>query len=547
MHRLQVQVVPNRKPDNSTSDYVVVYDQGITSAYSTKNQWAWVLNGGEQGNLNSLGLVDLPEGSFSILFDMFPINGGILVTGKNLTWTDPIKLGFCNLVNSQSKVTFNCSSKILNSVYNTTYGYVGIMNTGQYVEVDTNPNNTVDNLYICDINGDFSSGSLIRPEDCKTYLSYKTYDNVSISNVEGNQWMVVVKYCHFDSTYAGYSLHQFELRYEDNRYDDSLAPHLVPLGRTLVNVTKTNMSLFRQVAPYVYAEGENLIDGTNLIRVDCTDDDSPTLPVSNIITANKMINMKDMVMANSTVIPDFNVYEDDYFMFQLDPHAVIGNDLRVTVDFDTNSSQYAKAFVYDTENVNVDFRFIRANSNITQIHFSGNIAVVHNARNEIVFLTCRFIKLSSIQCIESAVADSRTSNGVFLKKDVNSLFSWTFAWSHDKDGDQTQVYIFDKKTNQTETLTFNGLADDAIMTQFEGNGYLALSYSTQNRIRGFIFPDQFEIRTRRALPDITLKLTHLEYFCPTDIDFDPEDTDVLEVLSICPGKDQRIIRFLYPP
>lgn len=60
MHRLQVQVVPNRKPDKSTSDYVVVYDQGITSAYSTKNQWAWVLNGGEQGNLNSFGLVDLP-------------------------------------------------------------------------------------------------------------------------------------------------------------------------------------------------------------------------------------------------------------------------------------------------------------------------------------------------------------------------------------------------------------------------------------------------------------------------------------------------------
>ena len=233
VHRLQVQVVPSKNSQGTMSDYVIVYDQGITSAISTKNQWAWVLNGAEQGNLNNLGLVDLPNGAFRILFDMFPINGGLMVTGKNATAKDIIQLGFCT-INRTSQVSFDCSTPVKNALFNTTYGYVGILNTGQYIEVNTNPNNTEDDLHICNIDGSFNSSTFIQESDCRTYLSYRTFDNVSISNVEGNQWMVVVKYCHFDSTYAGYSLHQFELRYEDNRYDDSTAPHLVPLGRTLV-------------------------------------------------------------------------------------------------------------------------------------------------------------------------------------------------------------------------------------------------------------------------------------------------------------------------
>lgn len=306
------------------------------------------------------------------------------------------------------------------------------------------------------------------------------------------------------------------------------------------------MSLYRQVPAYVYVESPLLADGTNLVRIDCTDDDS-SIPVTNVITVNKMVDMKDMVMANNTAIPDFNVYEDDHFMFQLDPHAVLGNDLRVAVDFDTNSTQFAKAFVYDTENVNVDLRFNKASSNYTQIHFSGDVAIVHTARNEIVFLTCRFVSIANILCVERAVARTNTAHEVHLRKDVNSIFSWTFAWAHDKDENLTQVYIFDRMTNQTSTLVFRGLADDAIMTEFNGMGYLALSYSMENRIIGFVFSDQFDITTRQRLPDITQSLSMLEFFCPTDIDFDPEDTDILEVLSVCPGQDQRIVRFLYPP
>lgn len=38
-----------------------------------------------------------------------------------------------------------------------------------------------------------------------------------------------------------------------------------------------------------------------------------------------------------------------------------------------------------------------------------------------------------------------------------------------------------------------------------------------------------------------------EFFCPKSVSFSPEDPEVMEVLSVCSGRDQRILRYSYPP
>ena len=272
-HRLQVRLTTLPDQQGILQQYVIVYDQGITGAYSTKNQWVWILSGATQGNLTSHGVREIANGTFNILYDIFPYANGLILTGKvGARDQSAITLAVCSI---DTHDTWDTSCTIHGPTpFGTKYGYVGVMNTGQFIEVNTDPLNTEDDLHICDFGGQPLTPAFINLASCQTYLSYRTYDNVSISNVEGNGHMVVVKYCHFDSTYAGYSLHQFDLRYEDNQYDNSSAAHLIPLGRTLVNITRTNMSLYRQVEPYILVKASDLADGNNSIRVDCTDKDN---------------------------------------------------------------------------------------------------------------------------------------------------------------------------------------------------------------------------------------------------------------------------------
>lgn len=257
-----------------------------------------------------------------------------------------------------------------------------------------------------------------------------------------------------------------------------------------------------------------------------------------------MTDMRDQVTANSTLIPDFSVYEDNEFMFQLDPHAVLGNDLKVTVDFEPSVSNYTQVIVYDTENINVDFRLDRGNIRFRDIHFSGENAVAIDFNDQVVFMNCEFVSFTNLLCTEGAVVET-AGHSITLKKDLNTVFDWLFSWGVDVGNNLTFAFIYDGK-NTTTTITIPGAADDMIMSTIEGEAYLAAAFAELNLIKGWKF-DRFDPKTRVPVPDMSLGLVKVEYFCPMDIDFDPEDEDVLEVLSVCPDKDQRIFRFRYPP
>lgn len=545
IHRLQIKIIRGLSAASKPVHYVIVHDQGIQSAYATSNRWVWVLNG-VNDTLHDLGLVDIPageKGAFKVQYDIFPHRSGFLVTGKDNSRTDVISIAFCELFYLRGVLSINCSETKISTPFNTTYGYVGVLNTGQFIEINTNPNNTDDQMYVCDFGGDFNTSKFIDMDSCKTYLSYKTFDNVSISNAEGNQHQIVVKYCHDDSTYAGYSLHNFDLRIEENHYDDSMAPHLVPLGRTLVRVTRDNIDLLRMVRDYVIVNATDLVSGMNTIRIDCTDDDTPT-PVSAILYVTKMDNMKSEVRAVTDRVPEFSVYEDSQFMFQIDPHMVYGNDLKFTVDFETNATNYTMAQVYDTEKINVAFTLVKGSSRFHDIHFAGRHAVAHDYLGQILFMNCHFTGIASVSCHEK-VAIPYSGQNILLKKDLNTVFDWLFAWSVNGDHNITNVYLYN---GEDDFITFpiNGVADDVMMTSWDGYAYIAASFSHRGIIKGWKI-SEFNFKYWEPVADIRTEDTRLEYFCPTDIDFDPQDTDILEVLSVCPGKDQRIVRFLYPP
>lgn len=548
-HRTRIAIVPlyPSDPKGQIVTYVIVYDQGIGGAISTKNQWVLVLTGAGSGDLSSHGFADLSDAGLTLpaVYDFFSFRNQILVTGKNTSLLGaPIGMSLCGLsLNGAGAPAFNCSTQFVPALFNTTQGYVGIMNTGQYVEVNDIPNNTTeDHLAVCDFAGDFGTPTFVDPDYCNPFLTYAIPDNITIATVEGNTHQVVIKYVYYDSTYAGFSIHNFDMHFEYAHIDDSLAAHVVPLGKSLIRVNRTTLQIFRQVPEFYFLKVDDLTPGQNVIRVQCTDDDTPSA-VANFIYVNKMANMKDNVVGNNTTIPEFSAYEGGDLMFGVDPHTAMGNDLKFTVDFDPKWANYTRAQVYDTEPINIAFRFEKGSNDFVDIMFSGQYAVAKDRRGWIIFMHCRFTGIANLLCSEHA-AISTVGHEVRLHHDLNQVFNWLTCWATDLSTNSTHVYVFDG--HEVFEHRVGGAADDCVMTEIGSQAYLACAFASAGRIENW----EFQIgnpRDRQRIYSIHTGLSGRDFFCPVRVDFDPQDDDILEVLSVCPGQDQRILRYMYPP
>ncbi len=544
-HRLQIRVVPLWTEDHNLSMAVIVYDQGMTNSYMTKNQWAWVLHGAWTGDLTDYGVAMLTDLPFQVVYDMFGYHFGLMITGKEtLGHVGKIRIGYCGIKGKNETLKFNCSSTVIDTPFGTHYGYVGRLNTGQYIEANTNPNNTEDHIAVCDFGGEWSQSNFINTNSCTSYLSFSTLDNVSISNIEGNSHQLVVKYTHADSTYAGFSLHNFDLHIEYNQYDVSTSPHLIPLGRSLVSVTKTNMSLYRMVTPYVLVQGSDLCDGFNMIRIQCTDQET-TSPVTVFFNITKMTNMRDMVFANQSLVPEFGLYEGDEQIFQMDPHTVIGNDLRFSVSVDQRFVNLTQINVYDTERIDVNFTTNKTSGNYSDIHFSNRYAVAKDAEKDLIgFFDCFFRAINQLTCIELATVNTSGMN-ISLRRDLQTVQGhWMFNWGVDHTANKTYIFMYDGR-GKVETFHINHTAFDATATTHRGVAYVTLSAPHIGAIFGWAFYD--DPAHAHELPTLWHNMTRLEFFCPTEMDFNAIDSHVLEIMSICPGLDHRIIRYNYPP
>ena len=545
-HRPQIKIVPvldNQK----VIPYVLVYDQGISSGVNAKNKWVYLFDRADTGDLIGLGYIDFSSTNFPLnfLYDIFPFRNQILLTGKVGGHTDPINLAYCGILISRFP-TMNCSLTVVDAAFKTNIGYVGIMNTGQYVEVNNNPNNTEhqDMLAVCDFGGDFGTPSFVDADFCAALPSYTLSDNSSVSGVEGNVHQVVVKYVYFDNTYAGYSVHNFDLKLEWSHIDDSLAAHVVPIGKNLIRVNSTTMEIHRIVPPFVFIKAEDLFPGVTKIRVECIDDDE-TDYVPNFINLTKMDSMKDYVVSNNTGLPGFEVFEGDSHFFSVEAHSIIGNDLRCIIDFDNNGSNLTKGDIYDTETINVQYKLNKGSANFTEIRFVGEYAVAQDNKGLIIFMRCHFVDIADVECEERATYNT-AGHDVELMRDVNEVFHWVFAWAIDETVNITQVFVFDG-VSTVNTFLFGGVAHDAQMSEVGDHAFLVLAYYNPGLLRGYNFSIDDPSRWKNQLPLVNLGLTGREFFCPVDIDFDPQDDDIIEILSICEGQDQRILRYMYPP
>ena len=549
-HRLRIGLYDLWPADSkgAVSTYVIVYDQGGASAYSSSNQWFYVLSGAQTGNLKPEGYASLntPDLAFKTMFDIYSFQNQLLVSGRD---SSDKFLGFAYCYFTLGKtIAVNCTSFKQTSMLETLVGYVGIMNTGQYIEINNSPSDPNQrSLLVCDIIDSFYSLNFIDKDSCRVSASYVLPADVYITKVEGNVHQVVTKYAHFDGTYAGYSSHNFDLNQEFADIDDSQAPQAIPLGKTLVLIGKDSMRLTRQVKPYLFIRVDDAQDdSTSLIRVDCADEDGS---VSNFVTVYKMSDMRKHVVGAPESIPSLALYPGTDVTFQLDPHEVMGNDLKLFVDAESEVAGLTNFLVYDTESINVNFESASSSGRFSSLYFSGKYAIAKDALTyKIIVFVCGFGDLRNLRCYERAAFGIGTRNAQ-LQEDIVEVFDYLFAWSTDQVAGHTTVYIFDGE-QAINTFSVDGVATDAMMVEIGNKAYLALAFQAQGRVKNFVLT-QGDAHDLNPIEDIDQPLSSREFFCPKNISFSPlptsDDTGVIEILSVCPGKDQRILRYKYPP
>ena len=542
VHRANIMLVPVKR-GAGVEWAVIVYDQGISSGIVDNNKWVWLLAGADTDALADLGVLNVDNIKLASVYDMFAYRDGILVTGKASKEPNAkINLALCRITIA-GKASIDCGDTLVASPFNTTTGYVGIFNTGQYVEVNADAENKdYDTIFVCNFQGDFGTPAFIDKDNCNSMPSYQIPDDVSISVVEGNIHQLVIQYVHFDSTYAGYSHHNFDLLFETKYIDDQYAYHLVPLGKSIIRVNRTELGIYRMVRPYFLIKADELKDGFNSIRVECKDLDTLS-PVATFINVTKLASMTDGVYINEDKIHSFSVYDGGQFMFQLDSDIMMGNDLSVRVKFDSKVANFTTAQVYDTEFININWRVTNSSTQFNDVHFSGKYAVTLDKRGWVSFHRCKFLDIAALECVEAA-SYNLAGHDLVVKKDVNSVFGWLFAWGYDKDLNVTFIFIFDGSNLYTHIR--QGAADDCAMTEVGEYAYQICAFTDAGEIRGYQY-SQLNPQMGIQMPTITQSMSARDFFCPVDIDFDPRVSNILEILSVCPGKDQRILRYTYPP
>lgn len=515
---------------------VVVYDQGLSATNTTKNFWLAIYTGVDSGrNLAFDGFVDLRSSIDGItsFFDVFNYNKRMIVTGF-LNSVGNIQALSCNLV--PTPLSLSCTSPVPSLVK---VGYIGFMNTGQFVMVDQTTSKKT--MKVCDLVGPFEQQSW---SGCRSYLDIDSIDGAFVSEVVGNADVIMVKYDHPDGEYAGHTVYTNSVNIDRNipaewtSTDETLHAtvldkkiHYVTSKLTWVNVMMTPSVSFDPVS-------SALGGGVTTIKVTANDGGANVVANANIRT---LLSIFDYIKVNVSEMAPVNAYEGSAFDAWLPSSALEGNNLSVSINFDQTQSPFLVPFVYDTKNIGTIFRLKTASQRFREITFIEDSAIALDIYGDLIIMNCSQVN-SLVYCDEKGHQFIDPSQ--YLQKRSFKILNYTIAWT--RDDQNTYIYIFDS-TGKCYPHSFRGSATDLTATELAPNGYIVASFPQIGELHHAVF-NQYNPRDLETLPPITQKDSGSQYFCPTTLHFCPFGANVLEVLSACTDvADRRMLKYTYWP
>lgn len=526
------------RQSSHTKEILIVYDQGLSATNTTKNFWLGVFEGPEDGEtLAFIGFANLRDSIKGItsFFDAFHYDQGIVISAFVGSVPQVISALDCEL--NASPLAMNCGNPLPTLIKQ---GYVGLINTGQFIMVDLSSSRP--SMKLCDIGGEFEKETWT---SCKSYLDIEMIADAFVTEVVGNPDVLLVKYDHPDGSYAGFTVYTTQVNIDPKIpaewTNTDLNVHATVLDKRIHHVTAKLAWINWMTRPALELDSiQATVVSDKIITVTATEQGTNTNANLPIMVISSFF---DSISYNVSKLAPVSAYEETSFETWLIPSSIEGNGLDFTVNFDGNDTSKFAAFVADTKNIGVLFKTKTGTLNFKDITFFADSAVSLDTANNLVYYVCNQSQ-SLVYCDEKG--NKFITEGQVLQKRMFKVLSYVIAWTQDSNNNRTIIHIFDKY-GQCFSHPMDSLPFDIVVTELELQAYILASYPDQHKIEHWrIYP--YNPGTLEKLPDITQSNSSVDNFCPSKLYFCPNGANVLEVLTACPNiPDRRMLKYTYWP
>jgi hypothetical protein len=523
----------------AVSDYLYLYDQGNSNSMKSMSApQARLYRNLGSGNLRFFKLLSIDAESldFKIVYDYFPYNNAIVLSGRVIGPTETIiTLAECTI--NTLKATVTCNPRIKGTTV--TQGKVGINIVGQYFQIDSNSKS----MFVANLRGAFQSpdwntdvvsrmSDLNLANDINGYIRYYT-GNTEVGTINYGSNLGV------DYAYTGISFKQ-GISWSQKGFAGCNIGRSILYGDT--NQTKGHgndiVQIMRPTNPYLLVDSRSLKDGKNLISLEVSDADMPSpISTSTIFTSVKDI-YSGKIDFNPNSIGQIKVKggTTDYYILN---NAGIkqGNALEVSV---TSESGIVRGKGHIGHMLDFTWTPNHDHDDIeTYAFFNDHAAVqVMSDNGKVYFYKCRKTAMTKRACDQYASYPLR-ERAQPIKRfygfgDIMS--TWTcdsigcYIIFVQEDGDVTM-----KKLSNTTKDVYTSPDPDSSL-------YMRVVVSDGEKVQFY--------RASVTEPEAMVLYYTLEqvnsgqtWFCPSTVYHCPNSVDVFEVLNDCDGYNQRILKF----
>lgn len=535
-------------PDNKDQiayNYLFLMDPLASIGSTTHNRWVTVLKYNIQddsmANLGTVNLDDVKNLAFATLNNLFSVKQKIVLVGT-LKTGGVFTMKTVDLTVSNGKAVLTADEKDYPAFFGSSSGYVGVLNTGEYVEYTYDPNGVERSIHKCD----FITEEIlvIDANGCSSNEFNSTTDSHSLVPLvfTGNAHQIVIQYFNYNRQYGGYTWLNYDMPYKEEKYGPGIGMPAV-FGKSVIFVDPDTVQIFRSVPPFFYIDAHKLKTGENVLNIKCTDDDDVN-GVNNTIT----VNYNAKIMAGAHILNhglgDVSGYPGHPIYFGLSKWGVKGNDLKITLDFDIYEED-VKSVIYRTEKLHTNYVLNQGINDFKKLQFVGSTGVALDENDMLLFMACELTTYTSLICTEKAAIETP---GLHFKMqpDLYSALGWTWVWGIDADQQKTHLFIYDG-IDRIQEHRFDFVAHDLAIGDINGHGFVVLSDPLKKELPGFMFKRG---SSKHFTPvDLTINAANSgrHNFCPSNIQFDPNNIGILEVMNICNDIDKAVLRYPYPP
>lgn len=508
--------------------YLVVYDQGHTLQKETiLSNHARIFFNVETGKLefDTIVKVNMPDHEYDAVYDMYPYNSTLILSGRIKGVADMITLAQCKL--DLTKEQISCNPKYKETPVKS--GKVQVdHHTMRYHELDIETKE----IRLYELVGKFTDANWNTKELAKMTADMPKLDEEHywIKGIHPSQWGGVIYYGSFTHRDPGVTYLSWEGKksfYNEGHLATIYDRNWVVLGK----MHESHAMMLVRDEPMYLVEG-GYYSGTNHVTLTATDEDGPVSATSTMVVHDGVFDK--VSIKNNIGSLEMLSHQTSTFSFK-EKDVVMGNGLTVEVKSDNEKvlagSGYTQAPVrYVWEGL----KELKGD-----ISFAHDKAFLVDVTNTLTFGKCHDSSHSPITVTCSTIGTHHIKFGYKMNSRMYTFETYTMGFSTSTAEDKSQIYLFDEE-GEFEEIDFKGIISDAAFMKGSTFFYVFVVFDEDRVEIWSVNPNDFkEFEKFQVLSKENMNFDH---FCPKSVSIPPYSREEYDILSDCGLVGRNVLR-----